>query len=271
MAQKATDEQVESHVERTGGDLPPGVESSREEDAGLSDLTPEGTEITMRGEKFYIQEMLAGQLLGISADIGEFGLSFQGIRADDAPLILAIITSRMDIVLKIAATMLEKDIAFVERGLLERKRKFFSPTLEPTPGDLSQSDGSGQGGRRTDGDEARRRNAALRKRALDRNAADWFDLVNDLTNNGHYWPGMREGLTGIKGYTLTQFERFCEALERRRSRERADRIEETGYAARTVFAKIDVLQGLVKGFRENAGKRRTNRKGRRRNKRKGRG
>jgi hypothetical protein len=116
MAQKATDEQVESHVERTGGDLPPGVESSREEDAGLSDLTPEGTEITMRGEKFYIQEMLAGQLLGISADIGEFGLSFQGIRADDAPLILAIITSRMDIVLKIAATMLEKDIAFVERA-----------------------------------------------------------------------------------------------------------------------------------------------------------
>lgn len=67
---------------------------------------------------------------------------------------------------------------------------------------------------------------------------------------------MREGrYVGIKGYTLTQFERFSEAIERRRTRDRADRIEDTAYAARTIFAKLDVLQSLVKSFRESAQKR----------------
>lgn len=120
MVREASPEDVRAHEEKHAP--PDAAEAARiaaatgdETDGGLSDLTPEGTAVTLRGERFIITEWLAGQLLAISADVAEFGIAFQGVGKEDFSLVLAIITSRLDIVLKVVATTIERDIAFVER------------------------------------------------------------------------------------------------------------------------------------------------------------
>ena len=121
MVKQATDEELEARgydpekVAAVGeGRDPATAATGGEEDGGLSDATPEGTEITFRGRKFVVTEMLVGQLLTVSADVAEFGIAFHGINRDDMAMILAIVTSKLDIVSRIAATVLSVDVAFIE-------------------------------------------------------------------------------------------------------------------------------------------------------------
>lgn len=140
MVKEATPEALEERgydpekVAALGRGEDPATVGEGEKDGGLSDATPEGTLIKFRGEEFRITEMLVGQLLTISADVAEFGIAFQGVSKDDMPLILAIVTSKLDIVTRIAATMLERDVAFVERAkatdLLAFCRAFYAENTD---------------------------------------------------------------------------------------------------------------------------------------------
>lgn len=80
--------------------------------------------------------------------------------------------------------------------------------------------------------------------------------MQGLIDRSHHWGGLNEGNVGIRGYTLTQIERFSESIEMLRRDERADRIEETALAVRTIFNKPAELIRFLKGLRSDVNKRR---------------
>lgn len=72
-----------------------------------------------------------------------------------------------------------------------------------------------------------------------------------MVSEGHYFAGNNEGKVGIRGYTLTQFENFLDAVEAKLNNERFDRIEETALAARTIFSKYESVVQFLKGLRNS--------------------
>lgn len=124
MATAATENELEIKAAATGDESllenihETAVEEegqTENENKGLEQLTPKGTTVWARGEKFQITGFEIDDILEVSNDLANFGLNFAAVDRNDLPVILAIVCSNLPTVVKVLARALKKDEAWTRK------------------------------------------------------------------------------------------------------------------------------------------------------------